>query len=412
MNVPKDFSIIDKREMKDFSIATFSRYKTTDVIKKLEDSIIHGNLEEACNWFIELHISGKMTHIWEIIFTSISKNINLKNPNLTSWTWLKYVKYAAIIKKFNKNYEYESRNNQEIRNLFADIITIIICSEKSTVFDKLPKISNKDILYNNYSQKILFKDQNMIEEIFPDAVNIDKEFKIGINEIANQITTGKMKELIYWCLWLDKIHKSKKKNSMEFICPEIEIKDINKKYHSDWVWSIWYMILLKSKHCPQLVNEINALYNIYKWKYTTASIHKKQYILYHTLLLLKDSVNWKIPLINRYEYRIQACCNINQLYKLKKMYEIKDKQEDYETIHEKVINNHKPEIKIKTEKEPKKPFKIKEKDDEQARLEAKMMQKLEYFNNVVPYKPKNVPIHHKDKKRSHRKPEYKNIKFK
>jgi hypothetical protein len=410
MNVPPEFSIVDSRNMGDFSIATFSSFKKADVIKQFEDSIVHGNLEEACNWLIELHISGKMSNIWDTIFIAISKYINLKNPILSSWTWIKYLKYNTILKKFNKNYEYESRNNQEVRNLLADIITIIICSEKTTIFNKLPKISNKDLLYNNYVKNIKYNDQKTINELFPNENGMDKEFKIGLNEIANGVQNGKINDIIYWCIWLDKLHKSKKKNSMEFICPEIESKDINHKYHRDWIWSIWYIILQSANHRSEnIVNEINALYNIYKWKYTSASIAKKQYILYHALLLLRENVNWKIPIIYRYEYRVQACCNINQLYKLKKIQEIKHIENNHKIVDEKVVNA-KPEIKIKTEKRPKKPFKIEEKDDEQSRMEAKMMQKLEYFNTVVIYRPKEPQI----KQKNHLKmsPKFKNIKIK
>ncbi len=271
MNVPTEFSIIDNRNMKDLSTITFSGYKKGDVIKQLEDSISRGNLEEACNWFIELHVSGKMNNIWEVIFYEMAKNINVKNPNLMSWAWLKYLKYCIIMKKFNKNYEHESRNNQEARNLFADIITILICSDKSTVFDKLPKVTNKDFLHNNFSKKIKFQSQSSYVEIFNKENDIDKEFIIGLNEIINQIQTGKTEDLIYWCIWIDKLERFKKKNNATFICPEIEIKDVNKKYHSDWVWSIWYVILLNSKHCNNLNKEINALYNIYKWKYSTTT---------------------------------------------------------------------------------------------------------------------------------------------
>ena len=77
-------------------------------------------------------------------------------------------------------------------------------------------------------------------------------------------------------------------------------------------------------------------------------------------------------------------------------------------ISEKVTNN-KPEIKIKTEKRATKPFKIKEIDDEQAKLEASMMKKLEYFNNLVFYKLDNE-VHKKKRSHKQRKPEYKNIK--
>ena len=290
MNVPKEFYIIDERNTKDFSIGTFSGYKKTDVIKQFENSIINKNIEEACNWLVELHISGKVDNIWDIIFNISSKNININNPKLISWVYAKYIKYENLMNKFDKKYLYECRNNQEIRNLFVDIITILTFSDKTNIFDKLPKIKDSDLNYNYYSIKIK-NNTNYFSEIFTEN-NIDNEFIVIINEIIHLIKIGKINNIIYWCLWLDKLHKFKKKNKIDFICPKIENNDINLKYHSDWIWTIWHIILLKSEYInSELKIEIESLYKIYKNKYTTASISKKQYILFGRSELHNEKAN-------------------------------------------------------------------------------------------------------------------------
>ncbi len=413
MNVQYDYSIVDKRNIKDFSTITYTGYKKLDVINQLEKSILDQNLEIACNWFIELHISGKTDSIWKIIFNIITKNINIENPLLPSWVWLKYKRYNMIMKKFNKGYEYESRNSQEIRNLLVDIITILVYSNKSNILNILPKVINKDFETDNILKKIISKDLKLSKNIVCDEDN--NELILAINEIANLNHNGNIKDIIYWYIWIEKIEKFKKGNSIEFYCKKREIKGISKKYYNDWVWLIWKIILSSSQHDSRLHNEIIALYNIYKWKYSKSTRNQKQYIIFHAFLLLKENINWNISLINKYEYRVQACCNINQLYKLKKFNEIidtninldmishinsnldsnldsnlvKEDKIEYQKINE--IVNTEPKISVKTQKHGK-PFKIKIKDCEKERQEAKTMKKMDLFNKIVLYKLNNKKL--------------------
>ncbi len=357
----------------------------------------------------------------------MSKNITINNPNLASWLWLKHKKYEKIMKKFKKGYEYESRNNQEARNLFVDIITIIVFSKKSKYLDKLSKVSDKDLSQVNLMSKIKSKDMYLVENIVDNDDN--KELKIASNELANKLKYGKLEEVIYWYNWIEKLSKFKKKNNIPFDCKKREIKDIQLKYFGDWIWIIWKIILNQSEYMmnSQLNNEINALFNIYKWKFSSSTKSKKQFIIFHSFILLKEFINWKVPIIEYYEFRVQACCNINQLYKLKKNDELQNnvskniitvkesEQElllvqekekiEYEKINE--IVKKKPQIEIKTEKKGK-PIKIKVKDNEKDKQEAMMMERLELFNKIVYYNSQSEKKSYR-KKKEH---EYKNIKYK
>lgn len=417
MNVPIDYSIIDNRSAKEFTLMTFTGYKKTDVIKQFEKSILDNNLESACHWLVELHISGRMDNIWQIYFEILSKNININNPHLASWMWLKFKKYCLLIQVFNKGYEYECRNNQEIRNLLIDILVMIVYSSKCNKFNKKINISDKDFIQQNYLIKMRYKQSLKINNLITE--NIDNELKLGLNEILNLIYNDNMKDIIYWYNWLEKLEKLKKKNKIDLVIPNTMLKYISPKFQNHWVWIIWKYIFSEISD-NQVNNEINALYHIYLYKYSNSTRNKKQYILYHAIALLNEDINWKIPLISVYKYRIQACCNINQLYKLKKndkynvpnYLENKIVKEDVE--YEKINNTIKsaPTINIKTPTKTKVP-KIKEKDCDKEKADMIMMKKLEHFNKLIIYKTEEEKYEEKHKKKSvkTRKDEYRTIRM-
>lgn len=429
MNVPLEYSIVDNRKAKDFTTMTYSGYKKIDVTNQFEKSLLDNDLEASCNWFIELHISGQVDHIWKIIFYTLAKNINVYNPNLPSWTWLKYKRFSNIMNKFNKGFEYESRNNQEIRNLLTDVVVMIVYSNKSFNFNKLPKITNKDFSQESLTKKITSKELFNIKDITDDTCS--KELKIGLNEIVNNLKYGRIEEIIYWYLWIEKIEKFKKKNNIPFITLTHKIKGISDKYDNDWRWSIWKIIIEQCHHLndSKLSNEINAIYNMYKWKYSSSTRIKKQYLIFFAFLMLKENIQWNISIIDKYEYRIQACCNINQLYRLKKKEELaienidtsdEEYQEEEKIEYQKLNDtvNSKPSIEIKTQKKAK-PHKFKENNNEQEKHEAIMQEKLNHFNHLLLYKTDkhhHKKHHHSEYHSEHHNEniyenEYKNIKY-
>jgi hypothetical protein len=306
------------------------------------------------------------------------------------------------MKKFKRGYEYESRNNQEIRNLFADILSILVFSKKSKKFDKLPIINDKELSHQYILHKIKSKDMELIEKIIDDED--DREIKIAVNEIAYHLKYGKFDYILYWYLWIEKLYKFRKKNKLPLKCKKREIKNIDIKFYDDWIWILWDIIYFQLELIMnnKLLNEINALFYMYKWKYSNATKNKKQYLLFFALLLIKENynqnLNWKIPLIDKYEYRIQTCCNINQLYKLKKIDEItktiednliKEDKLEYKKISE--ITKKQPQIKIKTSTNfNSKPIKINKNNDEHEKYYSILMQKLNFFNQFIYHKKNNI----------------------
>jgi hypothetical protein len=301
------------------------------------------------------------------------------------------------MQKFKKGYEYECRNNQEIRNLLTDVITILTFSNKFV--NKLPKINDKNLAKEDKKYKIASNNFNIIHNIINGED--DKDLIIAANEIMYQLKNGKLEDAIYWYLWIDKLDKFKKKNKINFYAKKRNVKLINDKYQSDWIWLIWEIIFLCCNN-NKICNQLNALQNIYILKYSSSAKNKKQYIIYQAFGLVKENINWNIPLINNYEYRIQAICNINQLYKSKIIN--MNTEIEYEKINN-IVNDS--GIIIKTEKNTK-PIKIKNIVKDTEKKEALMMQKLEHFGKLVFYKLDPKLYEHDIK---HDKMEYKNITY-
>lgn len=354
-----------------------------------------------------------MREIWDAIFLVSSRNINIENPYLFGWIYLKLMKYERIIhRKFSKKFEYECRNNQEIRNLFIDIVTIMTLSKKNKRLVNMPKVSGNDFKMENIANKRIAKRhiKNVMES------NEDKDLFLALSEINTHLEQKitKMEDLLYWFLWIDKMEKYKRKNNCEFYVKKRKKKEIDEKYWDDWRWILWDIIFLNIRDENQK-KQIEAIYKIYKWKHRIKNIINRDYLIFCAFLMIKSDVDWKTPLIEKYEYRVQACCNVNQLYKLKKFDNIKKidgkkenekKEEKKEENKEKLANNNRaqmqqpppqpqlqpqPEIKVETEKKAKK-YKVKEKknksDEEREKKEAIMMEKMDIFNKI--FVPKRI----------------------
>lgn len=319
MNVPLSYLILDDRKKKDFNKITISKYKKSDVIKSLITALDEKKIEEACMWIVELHCSGQHELIWKQLLLYISNSINSSSPYLPVWFWKKFEAFEELQSKYNTNYQIEGRNNQEIRNIFADIISVLLFSTKNSSFDKkqLPKIGIEDFDRNNLSNVIRAKNDYMITNIV--SKTDSKELQLGLNEFAvclnnNQIS---LNNTIYWLQWLLYYETECKKENIPIICEGIKIRDIKDKFYKDWTWYVWNIILKETEYRNQnILSRITiTLYKIYKHNYSTTTRKAKMVHIYHIVKMMKENVNWNIPLVHEYSIRVQICANINLLYR-------------------------------------------------------------------------------------------------
>jgi hypothetical protein len=215
MDIPYNYTIHDTRIAKDFKDITICGYKRKDVLNTFQNSIINNKLEDAIRWNVELHVTGLNKQIWNSFETIYTKYIHINNPKLFFYLLKRKKDYLNIIKKYPKKHEIFSRNNQEIRNLYAELTAILTNTKKNNMFlpKSLPCI--KKDLFNKIEIKKRMISNNIDKintYIYDISYDISSEIKLALNEIINNLlkNSGTFQNCIYWYLWLEKVQKKQK----------------------------------------------------------------------------------------------------------------------------------------------------------------------------------------------------------
>ena len=137
MEIPQEYIIHDTRIAKDFKGITISGYKRKDVINVYQNSMINNKLEDAIRWCVELHSTGLNAQIWDSLKTIYYKYIHSNNPKFYFYLLKREKEYFNILKNYSKKHEVFTRNNQEIRNIYAELTAITTITKKNNLF--LPK---------------------------------------------------------------------------------------------------------------------------------------------------------------------------------------------------------------------------------------------------------------------------------
>jgi hypothetical protein len=315
--IPERYIVHDLRSPKDFSKLTISGYKNQDVVNAYQNSMINNKLEDAIRWCVELHSSGLDNNIWKCFYVLIIKYIHVNNPKLFVYLKKREKEYKNIISKYNPKFYYiHSKNNQEIRNMFAELTSICCLTKKNNIFlqNSLPKLGQHFFDKNNLSKRMISKNIDNIIEYFNDTTT--KEIKLGLNEIYSNIESrnGTFDNCLYWYLWLEKVEQLKKKeiknnnNNISFDENEVKEDDL-------WVFTIWKII---NKHTKKINDNdnifIKKLYDEYSNNFKISDINKKKYLLFIAFNVLKKKVNWSISLYQQEYLLLQVIGNINKMY--------------------------------------------------------------------------------------------------
>jgi hypothetical protein len=327
MTIPHEFRINDSRSIKDFTKKTFSNYLIKDVLTVLNKALLTCKLEEACNWSFELLISGQFDKFWDKVFSICYKNININNPKVPCFLLKRYEKFCMYRGKYENSLEL--RNNQVIRNMFCEICCVICHSVKLKSIG-FSKIKDDDFNANYFTTKLKAdRDSYISDKVkFGDP----SEMKIILNEF-NYCLMSKNYELCnYWLSWAFEYEKKKMKKDKVYLCAYRTIENIDKKYCNDICWFIWEILIKESfKLNDSAVDNIQALYKLYKDDYKSSQKSKKNYIFLYAIKYFTDIFSISNSIIPDFNIIIQACSNVNNLFTDK----INNSSNVHKTIQEK-----------------------------------------------------------------------------
>jgi len=311
-----EFNIDDKRNPNDFRGISFSEFKKSDVKKELLNSINNNSLENACNWCAELICAAQFSELWEIIIFCVGKHIHLGNPKLPIYINMRFQSFKEIIQSGYIGNELLLRNNQKIRILFAELISILCISNKKPAFEII-KIKEDEFSMTTLGGKLKAPNVNYAKSVF--RQNDPTEIYICMNELAFQLS-DKDKNLLkscYWIEWLIEFDTICRKKKQPIACEMRTFPKIDQKYQNDVIWIVWELLLISVKKNPFAEKIMNALLDLFSLKYTYTVKKKRRYLLYFAVELVTENVPTHIDILDSGEKTIvdNVVKKINFIYK-------------------------------------------------------------------------------------------------
>ena len=316
--------INDKRTIEEFRSVTFSEYSRSKVKKILLETLIKGEIEPACYWSAELICSGLYQDIWEIIILYTSRYIYISNPRLPLYIELRLESFREIINNgFSENI-LKLRNNEKIRKLFAELISMLCFSKKRHAFESLNIKDKDEFNIAKLTTKLKAPKIDYAKNSF--KKDDPRELLICINEFAYHISKDS-KDIIqscYWIEWLIEYENICKSKKIKCHCERRLFANVNDKFQMEIIWMIWDAILCESEKRDKYINKIiKSLLNLFCIKYSSGYKKRRKYILYFACNLLTEKVDISIPIIQE-KQKIEIIVNkINIIYREIKKCEIK-----------------------------------------------------------------------------------------
>lgn len=386
MDVPEKFIINDTRKGNEFHKITYSGYLKKDVLEILFKKIDESSLEEVCTWCVEIVISGYFEDLWERIIIYYAKYININSPYIPYHIFLRLNQFLKISKKddFKKNL-LDMRNSQEVRNHFCEMVCIITNATKMRKPLPLSRINSNDFSKSVFERKLVAKDySNSVKILTP---NDPSELTIIVNEFSFHISENhfNINKAIYWLSWIIEWEKINIKKYGHFHCSSRNIVGVENKNKRDFIWIFWEIILNEtmSRNKEDLEKQIRSLMEFFKYKYSLSKKRKRIHIFINAIQILSPEFKFteemakRYPIYEKYHLIIQACSNINSIYK--------DKKKD-ENLENNIINSRIKqdatycitkfsEINLLNDREPRKPHYKREKDRKKLEMEQKKLEK-------------------------------------
>lgn len=331
--VPEDYLFwFSQPPLKSLTITGESK---AQILKEFRSAVIQSKLSSACILGIELHCSGYLQHVINILIEIIGSHVHIHNPNIGSRLIERYKKFNKQISLPSKNVGtihfpdendkhffnrpeilgYRSTLNcQPIRNFVVEMITIVTLSHQKEM--TLPRINQNDVSHNylyNAAKSLKIEGKNLMKVI------MKNELRVVLQVIEKYLLhkNTKTEEVIYWILWLIKLESKIKKKGEKLPCKTLKIEGVPKNQTDHWSWYIWKSLFSRVSFCPVFKKkQIIDLYEIFKIDFTKTIVNQRMPILFFAIRLLKyDIANHFPSILNNLHLHVQAYSNVNTLYR-------------------------------------------------------------------------------------------------
>ena len=311
-----EFEINDVRSEKDFKGITFSKFKRTDVKKELLNSLKSGRIEQALHWSAEFICCACFIELWDIILNFVGKHIHLGNPKLPIYLDMRFNNFKEMISSYN-GVELDIRNNDKVRKIFAEIITVLCSSKKKHSIESIKIKKQEEFDMTSMSSKLKAPSVQYATDIF--KKDDPKELFIAINEFAFHVSKDSRSSLdaCYWLEWILEFENLCKKRKEVCICERRTFVMVDEKCVKEPIWMIWDVLFKANAEKKSEISDkiLKSIFELFCIRYTSGVKKKRKYLLYFAISLLTDTFDSTIDIIENKTTVDNITKKINLIYK-------------------------------------------------------------------------------------------------
>ena len=295
-------AIVDSRKVKDFKDQAFGGYNRANVSSTLDKCLQADKIEASLHWTAQLLSSGVVNPLWEKLCTFCIKHINTYNPKLPEFLYNRTLDWYKITEnpKYSKDNVLQLRNHPTIRLLLAELISIIILSKKRKL-NTLPRIKKDEFIIDNFKSRLEAPSTQFCDPLYIDGD--PSEIRVAINEMSHHLNTANCNKALYWLSWILEWERLNTKKYGKYDCGQRSISGVDGKFLNDVVWFIWTIInkisTIKFGQSSATGKQITALFNLFKYKFTTGAKARKIPLVVTAMQYLTDMIDWQTQLIDR-----------------------------------------------------------------------------------------------------------------
>lgn len=326
MKVPSKYSVSCRRTMREMTRVTLSGYNKGEVMTKLMERLRFHDVDKANYWTAEMISSGQHEFLMNKLIAFACHEINVNNPKLPAYLSERIDTYKRLVRVL----DIQDRNDQQVRNIFSEIVTVLSLSTKKAT--KFPKIGEVDFELEYIRSKIISKNRNLADQIL--RPEDPKDLLVPVNELATHIvllrrhsadklslltsTAGALNPY-YWLAWLlewDKHMTSRRLKDVEYHCASRTSRHYDDKFAKDVVWVIWDTLLRLTETFDDEATtvQVQALYTIFMTDYTRGKRTERKHVLYCAVQYLTCSPSWRLNVFIDRRKVIRAQCFVNLVY--------------------------------------------------------------------------------------------------
>jgi hypothetical protein len=316
------------------STLTVSGESKAQILKQFRSAILNSQLEFAGKLGVELHCSGYFFQAFNILIEIIGSHIHIHNPNICSHIVERYRKFKNQLglpkkggtiefpteedKFFFSKLEVQAYrstlNCQAIRNFVMEVISLVCLSHQKEM--SFPQVENKVVDIEYLCKTAISLN---VGGKFPMKVIKKNELYLILEIIKKYLLykSPKVEEAIYWVLWIIKFEAKCKRKGESLPCKHMNVEEVSKTETNHWIWRLWQILFSRLSYYPHFKKiQIVNIYALFKIQFSKSAVIRRLPLLFFAFRLLKYDVNNSFPkVINQLYLYIQACANVNVLYR-------------------------------------------------------------------------------------------------